>query len=320
MTRCDVVCPVPESQWLDHLRNVEAYTFFHTPRWCHALCRFDHRFRDSTVLIHLDETVVLLPLVAVRKSPFIETLESMPWGTYGGWVTTRSLTEDEERQCVRSLLSIRRPQISIVSWPGTGVLCRPDRLLNCETHRLDLTSGFEHIWDHCYAPRHRTKIRKAQRSGLEAIIDNSVEGIRAYKDLYKESMKRWEGDLAFDPDFLDEWIDAPPEEVSLWLCRRQGEALAGMLMFYSPVEAHYWSGASDKDSSEFHPNNFLASCTVEDAVKRGCRTYNFASSAGLPGVIQFKEQFGPDVIPYTRSAFLHPLWRPLGSLARRVRR
>jgi hypothetical protein len=316
---CGVVCPVSESDWVEHLRRASAYSFFQTPRWSGALCRFEPRFRDSTTLFAWDETSVLLPLVAIRKAPSLEILESMPWGTYGGWVAERGLTEEEERRCLRALLSVRRPQISIISWPGTALSCKPDRFLDFETHRLDLSAGFGEIWARRYAPRHRTKITKAQRSGLEATIDNSTGGVQAYKRLYRESMRRWQGDLAFDPDFLDQWIDAPRDEVSLWLCLRQSEILAGALIFYSPMEAHYWSGALDVQFSEFHPNNFLLSRTIEDAVERGCRTYNFASSAGLPGVIQFKEQFGPDVVPYRRSVFMHPLWRSVERVRRLLR-
>ena len=316
---CEVISPVSESDWAQQLREVNAYSFFQTPMWCRALSRFEPRFRDCSTLFRLDRTTVLLPLVAVRKAPCLETLESMPWGTYGGWVAARGLTEQEERRCLRALLSVRRPQISLVSWPGTVVSCKPDRALDLHTHRLDLSAGFEAVWEHRYASRHRTKIRKAQQSGLEATIDNSAEGVQAYKRLFRESMTRWQGNLAFDPDFLDQWIDAPWDQVSLWLCVRHGETLAGALIFYSPTEAHYWSGAFDMRFSEFHPNNFLLSRTIEDAVERGCRTYNLASSAGLRGVIQFKEQFGPDLVPYRRSVFLHPLWRPVERVGRLLR-
>jgi len=155
---------------------------------------------------------------------------------------------------------------------------------------------------------------------VEARIDNTAEGIGKYKNLYRLSMERWEGNLAFDPDFLDQWIDAPTDQVSLWLCERQGDVMAGVVIFYSPGEAHYWSGALDRKFSEFHPTNYLMSRTIEDAATRGCRTYNFASSAGLEGVIRFKKQFGPEAITYRKSVFVHPLWRPLGMLRKWVPR
>ncbi len=315
-----ITSPVSEADWFEHLSQVGSYSFFQTPTWCRALCRFDCRYRDSTVLFNLEGVRVLFPLVAVRKRFGLETLESMPWGTYGGLIANRPLSCQEEMICIERVLSLRRPQLSIISWPGTTFLASACRTYEQETHRLDLSEGFESIWKHRYTPRHRTKIRKAERSGLEAIIDNSMEGVRIYKHLYTRSMKRWEGDLAYDPDFLAQWIDAPQDQLSIWLCRRGDDIMAGAIVFYSPTEAHYWSGATDLRFSKLHPSNYLLSRTVEDAIRRGCRTYNFASSAGLQGVIQFKKQFGPDTISYSKSVFVHPAWRSLDRFRKVIRR
>ena len=313
-SECEVIRAVSEAAWLAHLHEVGVYSFFQTPAWCNALCRFHPAFRNETVIFQSGDSRFLLPLISVRRGRGIASLESMPWGTYGGWIAKRVPTEEEERRWIQSLLNITRPQVSIISRPGCSYSEKPDRFREMETHILDLSQGFEPIWEHCFAARNRTKIRKAARCGLEAFIDNSASGMEAYKRLYRLSMERWAGDLAFDPDFLDQWIDAPAEQASLWLCKFQGEIVAGALLFYSPTEAHYWSGASNLEFSRFHANNFLISRTIEDAVRRGCGSYNFGSSAGLEGVIQFKEQFGPERVPYRNSVFMHPLWRAVRSL------
>ena len=317
---CKITYPVCEADWLDHLSRVGSYSFFQTPLWCRALCAFDSRYRDSTVLLEFDGEQVLFPCIAVRRRFGLETLESMPWGTYGGLIASRTLRADEEKQCLEAILSIRCPQLLVVSWPGTELSCKSSRVQHQETHRLDLREGFDSIWNHRYASRHRTKIRKAKRNGLEVAIDNSADGIARYKRLYEASMRRWEGDLAFDPAFLDQWIDAPEKHVSFWFCGRSDEAMAAAIVFYSPTEAHYWSGASDLQYSKRNPSNLLLSRTIEDAIRRGCRTYNFASSAGLPGVIQFKKQFGPDPVPYYRYVFTQWAWRPLEWIRRGIRR
>ncbi|HQO34125.1 MAG TPA: GNAT family N-acetyltransferase [bacterium] len=313
-SHCEVIRPVSEAEWLTHLHEVGVYSFFQTPAWCNALCCYNPTFWNETVIFESGDSRFLLPLVSVQKGPGIASLESMPWGTYGGWIGSRIPTDEEECSFIGLLLAVTRPQVSIISRPGVPFPARPERIREMETHILDLSQGFEHVWEHRFAARNRTKIRNAARHELEVFIDNSVAGIEAYKGLYRLSMERWTGDLAFDPDFLDQWIDAPPEQVSLWLCKFQGEIVAGALLFYSPTEAHYWSGASNLEFSRFHANNFLVSRTIEDAVRRGCRTYNFGSSAGLEGVIQFKEQFGPERVPYRNSVFMHSLWRAVRSL------
>jgi len=312
----------PVSTWSVLLDRCDHYSFFQTPHWSDILQTvltnvqpYTHWFRFS------DGREAVLPLFSLPKKWGVSKLESLPWGTYGDLIGEGNFTLEHRAAAVSQVLSLRRPLCEITLLPGRESLEIEPSFLQIETkemetHILTLNDSFEETWKQQFHARNRNAIRRAKEKGIEVTWSNGKEGILAIKGLYEEAVKRWTGIETLPGDLFDALIDAPGEEIRIWLARLGSRVLTADAMFYGRGEAQYFAGASDPNFGKMGSSKLLMSEIIRDACERGYRKLNFGSSGGLEGVEQFKESFGGHRTSYRRLRFIHP-WMKIGRILNR---
>ena len=324
-----ILHPVDEASWLDVARACHSATFFHTPLWHHLTLTTWPTFHDATVGVLLpDGTRAVLPMVETARHVrgLFRELVSTFAGNYGGLISDRPLSEEEQRDIYSAVLGVTSTGEAHLTGnpyaPGPapdGAACLEDF-----THILRLERGYDAVaagfWKGC-----RTSTAKARRAGVTVRGAGSVSDFRAYFALYEDSLARWGTQATSShPWKLFENAaalrEAHPGNVGLWLAEKDGQPVAGALVFYWNRHAVYWHGAALAAAFPHSPTNALLSEIIRDACGRGLAIFDFNPSGGHLGVARFKESFGAERLPVTRMSISRALFRGARAAARAVRR
>jgi CelD/BcsL family acetyltransferase involved in cellulose biosynthesis len=324
-----ILHPVDEAIWLDVARACEGATFFHTPLWHRITLTTWPAFRDATVGVVLpDGTRAVLPLVETDRHVrgLFREMASTFAGHYGGLIADRPLSEQQQRDLYREVLEVARTGEAHL----TGNPCAPgpvpDGAAYVEdfTHILRLERGYDAVaagfWKGC-----RTSIAKARRVGVTVRSAATLADFRAYHALYEDTLARRGTEAAGSyPWKLFENTAAvraeQPGNVGLWLAEKDGQPVAGVLVFYWNRHAVCWHGASLASAFPHSPTNVLLAEVIRDACARGLAIFDFNPSGGHVGVARFKESFGAERLPVRRSSISRALFLGAREAARAVRR
>jgi Acetyltransferase (GNAT) domain len=269
-------------------------------------------YRCAALSIDLGDVEALLPVAESQRFGLL-VRESMPFGTYGGPLVTRSESRPNLTRAVAGLIRALRSEWSVgftSATPGPHPhleLGAPNAVH--ETDVLDLAGGPEALW-HGLDKDARNQVRQAERAGVEIGVDNSEQGFRDYYEMLTASAHRWGLPDPGKPWSLFASISrhARDDAVRLWLAKVDGEVAAGSLCFYGAGEVFYWSGAMHERFAKKRPNNLIQWRVIEDAVARGYSDYNMGASGELGGVRKFKQQFGTRTQSYPAYLVRGPVW------------
>lgn len=268
-------------------------------RFSHRACAgraFEQTFpsyRYAPVRAEYDDgTSLLFPLVKIRRR--LATLSmtlGMPLGLEGGPIVVAGSAEPAHLDSLFGHLDgCGRLEIyggAGGSPPATGAVTHES------THVLDLTPGYDAIWEHSFPAKTRNMCRKAERSGLTVRRESSGEATDAYRELYRLSALAWGYD---EPPYPDQLFGSmlASEHAELWLARSDGQVAAGAVMLRGSDDLLYWSGAMNRDFRQLAPSNAIIRAVIEDASGRGLAYLDFGASTGLSGVEAFKRSFGAE--------------------------
>ena len=185
-------------------------------------------------------------------------------------------------------------------------------------------------------PKWRYNIRLAQKKGV-IVQDEGVEGLDTFMDLYDETAHR--DKIAIHPkSYYKAFFDtvsaiSEPEkkdnpdgknpQLSLYIARHEGIALAGIIVLHMGGRATYLYGASSNKERNLMPAYALQWYAILEARAKGAKSYDFFgvppagtdASHPMAGLYLFKTGFGGQVIhrygAYDLSfhIFLHWLFR-----------
>jgi lipid II:glycine glycyltransferase (peptidoglycan interpeptide bridge formation enzyme) len=179
---------------------------------------------------------------------------------------------------------------------------------------LDLPRDANVLWESVLTSQNRNKIRKAEKHGVSVRRGRDRAVFAAYAELYRESVARWGAASTLPAALFAALVDAHPG-IDVWLAEHEGRPIAALLNFTCGGQVMNWGNVSRREAWNLSPNNLLHWRALQAACGdfNGPRTYNFGSSAGLPGVETFKAAFGAREHAYLRCE-AGPAW------VRRLRR
>ena len=93
------------------------------------------------------------------------------------------------------------------------------------------------------------------------------------------------------------------QRVRLWLVRKSGAIIGGILVLYHNQHAVYWHGAFIAAFFEYRPSNLVHAEAIRDACERGYQWYDFNPSGGHEGVVRFKQSFHPQTLYFHAAAW-----------------
>jgi FemAB-related protein (PEP-CTERM system-associated) len=267
-------------------RGASAY---HAPVWLDLIHRaFGH---DTKYLVAESGGAVrgVLPLVFFKSRLFGRFTVSVPFVNYGG-----VLADNEE--AARALLERAIEETRRTG--GTHLELRHCgeqmfRELAPKRHKvameLSLASTSEQQWQ-ALDRKLRNQVRKAEKSGLVA-EEGGVELLPAFYDVFARNMRDL-GTPVYGINFFREVLSALPDRSRVLCIRHEGRPVAASIVHWhgSRIEVP-WASAL-REFNPLCPNVLLYWTMIQQAIGRGCTTFDFGRSTPNEGTFQFKKQWG----------------------------
>jgi hypothetical protein len=327
--RVTLEASVSATDWNDLLSADHSSTFFHELAWIGSLDAAYSYYQPFHFVAQDDAGRLLGGLPAIRsvRSGLVQ-LFSLPYGTYGHPLS--SGFDDGQRLGVRNALiegfvrAAREPRVVRAQL----VLFDSDRPLEGypppawrrteETHIVDLTPDFEGVWAKFEGDK-RTSCRKAEHAGVVFEDATTHAGASVLEQLYRVQAREWTDHTPVPGRLLHELLDRAPDQVRIGIARLDGTPLAAQLVLYHKTSAVNWLTCSAPEGRQHAAATFLYKIAMEDAVRRGCTTFDLGGSGTREALRRYKSGFGSRVRPY--SSYLHEsAWfRPLHRLQYRLR-
>ncbi len=291
--------PAGLDEWENACRACDYATFFHTPGWVDLFVQANggSMAPSPEVVTFSDGASAVLPM-ACRRYPggMVRLYWSMPAHTFGGWLSSDTLTVEHAGLLAGCLQS--RPDLVWRENPYDPILKCME--LPCAredfTQTIDLSEGFETA-EKRFDYAHRKAVKKASAAGVSIAEAVHFEEWESYFKLYEASRARWKerklskGD-GYPRSLFKTIYASAPSRRKLWLATVRGVPAAGILCFYWNRHAVAWHGAGGAEFFMHRPNNLLYEHAIRHAAKEGYRWFDCNPSAGLPGVIEFKKHLG----------------------------
>ncbi len=148
-------------------------------------------------------------------------------------------------------------------------------------------------------PKWRYNIRLAEKRGVTIRIAQPDDDALLYR-MYAETGARDGFIIREQPYYTDAWRAM---NATRFIAEREGEALAGLVLFTFADRAWYFYGMSRSQGREHMPNHLLQWTAMRWARDHGCRVYDWwgaperlDESDPMWGVYRFKEGFGAQFV------------------------
>lgn len=279
--------------WDHFVDSVADSTFCHLAGWRDIMS--DVLGHECRYLVARDDTGAvrgLMPLVRVR-SVLGHYLVSLPFVNDGGPVgdegARRSLTEyavSEARRLGATVLELRARR------PVAGPVMSSYRKVAVH---LSLPDSVEALWQHTFRAKLRSQIRRPAKEGMLARAGRDQLG--AFYEVFARNMR----DLGTPvlPRALFERLARVFGDrvlfVAVYTSTGVPAAAACCLTWRQEMEVTWAS--SLREHNRLAPNMMLYATLMEEAVRRGARTFNFGRSSPGGSSHRFKEQWGGQDLP-----------------------
>ena len=298
--------------WLTVARQCDYATFFHTPLWQDIALGTFPAYRDATIGAVLDSGVrVVLPLLRVRRRGPLHELWSSFELYYGGLIADGPYTSAEAQQIYRAACGWQTFRLQIT---GNPLRSDSDVPVSYEsqadfTHMIALQPDFEQVFAHLPKDA-RSTYRNGLRKGVQVRRATALADCHAYYDVYQDGLHRWrERGLKQigatyslrQFELCYELSCQQPALAQLWLAEVDGRIAAGNWVFYWNRHVGCWQGAAHSDLLSYRPFNVLEVEIARDAVAHGYAYYDLGPSAGLEGLIAYKDSYNAKRHPFSRS-------------------
>jgi len=154
-------------------------------------------------------------------------------------------------------------------------------------------------------------ISKAVKQGLRPTLAESESELAAWYGIYARTMQRNRIMARSWRLFTAMWEHLRPRDLMrLWLAKRDGQVVAGVLVLAYAGTAFYAFGGWQEGSEYAHANDLLHWEAIHEACRLGFRSYDFGEVAeGDAGLAQFKSKWN------TRAERLQRYYHPAFTLS-----
>jgi hypothetical protein len=269
-------------------------TFFHTRSWLEALRESFERF-DAGWLTAREDGVLAgaMPVVRLRKGPFF-SLWSLPFGTYGDPLARDGPTRDALLE--RFFATARSPrcleaQAVLFGEESASLVPRGAAVRMEECRLVSLDGGFDEVWRGWSAKR-RQLVRRGEEAGVGALPLESEDDVRRFHAIYAAESTSWGGVHPYPERLFIQLHRRRETGVVFWGAFLRGKLIGGHIDFYFARAAQAWQGGMTERAAEFETGAILLKHAMEEACRRGCRSFNLGSSGDNAGILFFKESLG----------------------------
>jgi FemAB-related protein (PEP-CTERM system-associated) len=261
--------------------------FYH--EWAWLDLNRSHFGHEVFPLLAEDQGTVVgvLPLVRVRSRLFGDILCSMPFVNYGGPVGDTPAVEDALARAAAALAL--EQNCDYLELRAT----RPFEGFLSSTHKVsmvvDLPGTPDELWD-SFSSKHRTNVRRVYKDEVR-----TENGGRELLDPFYRLMERsWRalGTPLYGKAYFEALLEAFPSTTRIFVAYSGDEPVAAALNGEAGGRVEGLWAAADPGYRATQPNYVLYWEMLEDACRRGFRTYHLGRSTAGSGAARFKEKWG----------------------------
>lgn len=160
----------------------------------------------------------------------------------------------------------------------------------------DLTLDVDDMWGGQLDAKARNRIRKAEAVGLELVVDEKLELLDEFIEVYYHSMDAVAASpfYYFSRAYFERFKTDLAPYSTLVVARLNGRVIAGMLFLCDGKYAHAHLSGSLTEHRDIAPNNFVIFRSMLVMKERGCRVLHLGGGATSdPGdsLLRFKRRF-----------------------------
>jgi len=287
-----------DKEWDDIVDNADSAIFFQTREWFDIWSKYAG-FESCTKLICFDSGKrVLLPLARLNLLGGLIKCHFLAPKGWGGFITKDELDINEKKELFKFLK--RMKMLYCVVNPYDTLTNEFDKFNQKDfTQVLDLSEGFDRIFKK-WTWGHYSRTRKGLREGITAELAATEDDWKSYFELYQDTLGRWgkKATNTYRWELFETMFNKKSPHIKLWLAKYQGQIISGAICFYHNKHVAYWhSATSQRFFKKLNATHVLQYCIIKDACERGFLLYDFLSSSGIEGVVDFKNGFSPQKKP-----------------------
>jgi CelD/BcsL family acetyltransferase involved in cellulose biosynthesis len=299
-----------DGTWDNQVCAHNDHSVFHRSEWARVLVEtYGHRPFYLRVLYN-ERNAALVPLMEVNSCFTGRRGVSLPFSDYTGvlWTDARQASS-----VYRALFEFASDQkwkhVEIRGARIPPVAAKPFQTY--QSNLLDLSQGIESISRHV-DPSVRTAIRKAERSGIEVSVEQSLEAMDAFYKLHGRTRRRHglpPQPASFFRSIARNLVGAGLG--SIVLAKLGGIPVAGAVFLHSAGRVIYKFGASDVEHWPLRPNQMVMWAAIRAFVEAGYQELQFGRTSPTDqGLIRFKRSWGStsQALSYFRYGCRNNLW------------
>ena len=162
---------------------------------------------------------------------------------------------------------------------------------------VDTTGDFEdHIWKR-YEHKVRKNVNKAIKNGLEIVIENNLNHLQGFLDIYNSTMDRNNADsyYYFGSKFFENIARLLPDNFMFFHVFKDGEIASTELVLCSNDYAYSFLGGTFTEYYEFRPNDYLKNEIIKWCNRTGRKKFILGGGYHKDdGIYRYKRCFTPD--------------------------
>lgn len=322
-----------EAEWDEFARGVPWATVHHAFRYGRLLARcFGYLEPHYRAIEDGGRIVAAIPLMRFSAGGIYTSLQSLPFDIYGGPLPApgyedepdlhRAIARDLDAQAARFGAFEVRLSLPVTAPPGVFRCARSLGRVECmetDCPVLELAGSLDEM-RRGYRPEVRRALRVSGRNGITVEPRGTPGVLRSLYPLYRARMqeigatvKPWR----FIEGIVAERLGVP------FVAWQGGRAIGFLILLATPGIAIYWISAIAPEAARARPMNALLDAAIAWSHGEGIRRFSFGESHGRPGLVRFKQGFGPGrgrhmIAVRTYRPGIQRTWRLLEPAARRT--
>ncbi len=282
---------ISRAEWIDTWHASEYATFYEHPDWFDCW-KVMYPGSDGPIALRiaLDEDISMIVPCFKRKlaKGLFSKFECSPGGLYAGPLGLKETMNQVQFESIRDALIKEFNDISFRFNPfiTAGISLPSDTRLFTQLVDLnkpdEITEKFQHSGVAYDA-------RTAKRKGLHLKMTDKND-IQKFLQVYDELKSTWDNPTSDYPlDFLNSLISSG--HCDFWSLSHRDNYIGGGIILKGPYHASSWLTIMHPESTKLRPYEFTYVNLIKHYSEIGIRWFDFNPSAGLEGVVKFKDKF-----------------------------
>jgi hypothetical protein len=317
--RIELLSQSSEKEYEHFLTQCRDALFYHSLKFRDVIRNFikatDHYF----VACEGGEIIGALPSFLKENSRYGNIINSLPfYGSHGAILAKSSAEEDrirkkllgafnsfarEKRCLLANIISSpfeKNPSFYLREWQPEYTderIAQITELPHCSSFpKNELENELDKLIDSV----RKRNVRKALKSGISLKSSSEPPDIAPLYQIHKENLIALKG-IVKPRVFFQRVIDIMDagRDYQIYYAEREGEIIAGLLVFYYKNIVEYYTPAIKLQYRNLQPLSFLIYRAMLDAIKKGYRYFNFGGTwKSQESLYQFKKRWGTKDYPY----------------------